>query len=244
MVITYSMHIGKCPIWYIFWLLHDLAFGLHCLYYFKWAYNFILVCWFIFSMVCWIILAISYLQNPFYYDVRQSVICGFCSRCIHASTSLGSQCWLWFPVQSFFFLYIVYWLCICLGFLPLHNCSNLPQFEVLLPPLYELIVEMEREDIRGGQLLNFLHKRCHCGVPELQACIQRYGLVSPQCYWKTWRWMCEHVISQFFGAILEFYGTKHKLYTKNCYIWLFKLVFWIFLLKCYLLLLCYHNNEK
>ncbi|URE26794.1 Spc97 / Spc98 family [Musa troglodytarum] len=46
-------------------------------------------------------------------------------------------------------------------------------FEVLLPPLYELIVEIEREDIRGGQLLNLLHKRCHCGIPELQACIQR-----------------------------------------------------------------------
>ncbi|XP_008812274.2 gamma-tubulin complex component 4-like [Phoenix dactylifera] len=51
--------------------------------------------------------------------------------------------------------------------------QGLNKFEVLLPPLYELIVEMEREDIRGGQLLNFLHKRCHCGVPELQACIQR-----------------------------------------------------------------------
>lgn len=47
------------------------------------------------------------------------------------------------------------------------------QFDVLLPPLYELIMEIEREDIRGGQLLNLLHKRGHCGVPELQACIQR-----------------------------------------------------------------------
>ncbi|XP_074582280.1 gamma-tubulin complex component 4 [Curcuma longa] len=51
--------------------------------------------------------------------------------------------------------------------------QGLNKFEVLLPPLYELIVEIEREDIRGGQLLNLLHKRCHCGVPELQACIQR-----------------------------------------------------------------------
>lgn len=48
------------------------------------------------------------------------------------------------------------------------------QFYVLLPPLYELILEIERNDIRGGQLLNLLHKRCHCGVPELQTCIQRY----------------------------------------------------------------------
>ncbi|KAK9945693.1 hypothetical protein M0R45_011192 [Rubus argutus] len=46
-------------------------------------------------------------------------------------------------------------------------------FFVLLPPLYELILEIERHDIRGGQLLNLLHKRCHCGVPELQTCIQR-----------------------------------------------------------------------
>ncbi|XP_068658448.1 gamma-tubulin complex component 4 isoform X2 [Aristolochia californica] len=33
--------------------------------------------------------------------------------------------------------------------------------------------KIERDDIRGGQLLNLLHKRCHCGVPELQSCIQR-----------------------------------------------------------------------
>lgn len=50
------------------------------------------------------------------------------------------------------------------------------QFFSLLPPLYELILEIERDDIRGGQLLNLLHKRCHCGVPELQTCIQRYGV--------------------------------------------------------------------
>ncbi|XXG84257.1 hypothetical protein AAC387_Pa10g1809 [Persea americana] len=51
--------------------------------------------------------------------------------------------------------------------------QGLNKFGVLLPPLYELVMEIEREDIRGGQLLNLLHKRCHCGVPELQACIQR-----------------------------------------------------------------------
>lgn len=50
----------------------------------------------------------------------------------------------------------------------------MPQFYVLLPPLHELILEIERDDIRGGELLNLLHKRCHCGVPELQSCIQRY----------------------------------------------------------------------
>lgn len=43
-----------------------------------------------------------------------------------------------------------------------------------MPPLHELVMEIERDDIRGGQLLNLLHKRCHCGVPELQTCIQRY----------------------------------------------------------------------
>ncbi|XP_042476737.1 gamma-tubulin complex component 4 homolog isoform X2 [Macadamia integrifolia] len=51
--------------------------------------------------------------------------------------------------------------------------QGLNKFFIILPPLYELIVEIERDDIRGGQLLNLLHKRCHCGVPELQACIQR-----------------------------------------------------------------------
>ncbi|XP_022757962.1 gamma-tubulin complex component 4 isoform X2 [Durio zibethinus] len=51
--------------------------------------------------------------------------------------------------------------------------QGLNKFFVILPPLYELVLEIERDDIRGGQLLNLLHKRCHCGVPELQACIQR-----------------------------------------------------------------------
>nr|XP_043621014.1 gamma-tubulin complex component 4 homolog [Erigeron canadensis] len=51
--------------------------------------------------------------------------------------------------------------------------QSLNNFHVLLPPLYELILEIERDGICGGKLLNLLHKRCHCGVPELQACIQR-----------------------------------------------------------------------
>ncbi|KAM0892678.1 hypothetical protein ACQ4PT_025588 [Festuca glaucescens] len=50
---------------------------------------------------------------------------------------------------------------------------GLNKFEVLLPPLYELVMEIEQKDIKGGQLLSLLHKRCHCGVPELQSCIQR-----------------------------------------------------------------------
>lgn len=56
-----------------------------------------------------------------------------------------------------------------------YEIISLLQFFVILPPLYELILEIERDDMRGGQLLNLLHKRCHCGVPELQACIQRYS---------------------------------------------------------------------
>lgn len=50
------------------------------------------------------------------------------------------------------------------------------QFFMLLPPLHDLVVEIEHDDIRGGQLLNLLYKRCHCGVPELQVCLQRYQI--------------------------------------------------------------------
>ncbi|VVB05581.1 unnamed protein product [Arabis nemorensis] len=39
--------------------------------------------------------------------------------------------------------------------------------------LNKVILEIERDDIRGGQLLNVLNKRCHCGVPELRTCLQR-----------------------------------------------------------------------
>ncbi|KAG0625267.1 hypothetical protein M758_2G041200 [Ceratodon purpureus] len=51
--------------------------------------------------------------------------------------------------------------------------QGLHQFEVLLAPLYALIREVEREQLRGGRLLNLLHAKCHCGIPELQACMQR-----------------------------------------------------------------------
>lgn len=66
-------------------------------------------------------------------------------------------------------------MCLVISIDPIQCCANL-QFEVLLPPLYELVMEIEQKDIKGGQLLNLLHKRCHCGVPELQSCIQRYYL--------------------------------------------------------------------
>ncbi|CAN1801933.1 Gamma-tubulin complex component 4 [Linum perenne] len=51
--------------------------------------------------------------------------------------------------------------------------TTLTPIAMLLPPLHELVLEIERENVRGGQLLTLLHKRCHCGVPELQTCIQR-----------------------------------------------------------------------
>ncbi|XP_073310609.1 gamma-tubulin complex component 4 isoform X2 [Primulina huaijiensis] len=51
--------------------------------------------------------------------------------------------------------------------------QGLNKFLILLPPLYDIILEIERDNICGGKLLNLLHKRCHCGVPELQTCIQR-----------------------------------------------------------------------
>jgi hypothetical protein len=55
------------------------------------------------------------------------------------------------------------------------------QFEGLLPPLHALIREVEREELRGGRLLNLLHAKCHCGVPELQACMQRFVYLSSTC---------------------------------------------------------------
>ncbi|KAF6158966.1 hypothetical protein GIB67_042047 [Kingdonia uniflora] len=61
------------------------------------------------------------------------------------------------------------------------NTFNVFQFFVFLPPFHELIVEIEHDDVRGGQLLNLLHRRCHCGVPELQACIQRYDCIIQKC---------------------------------------------------------------
>jgi len=51
--------------------------------------------------------------------------------------------------------------------------QGLHQFELLLAPLYALIREVEQEQLRGGRLLNLLYSKCHCGIPELQACMQR-----------------------------------------------------------------------
>ncbi|KAL2612318.1 hypothetical protein R1flu_024010 [Riccia fluitans] len=51
--------------------------------------------------------------------------------------------------------------------------EGLHRFEMLLPPLYALVREVEREEMKGGRLLNLLHAKCHCGIPQLQACMQR-----------------------------------------------------------------------
>ncbi|XP_076933937.1 gamma-tubulin complex component 4-like [Bidens hawaiensis] len=46
--------------------------------------------------------------------------------------------------------------------------QGLNKFLLFFQPLYELILEIERDGIFGGRLLNLLYKRSHCGVPELQ----------------------------------------------------------------------------
>ncbi|KAJ7518689.1 hypothetical protein O6H91_20G003500 [Diphasiastrum complanatum] len=51
--------------------------------------------------------------------------------------------------------------------------KGLNQFDLILQPLYSIMSKVERQQLRGGQLLNLLHAKSHCGVPELQTCIQR-----------------------------------------------------------------------
>eukprot|EP00250_Pteridium_aquilinum_P022274 c25338_g1_i2 orf=77-2320(+) len=51
--------------------------------------------------------------------------------------------------------------------------KDLNKFETLLPPLHALVQEVKDENLRGGRLLDLLHTKCHCGVPELQTCMQR-----------------------------------------------------------------------
>lgn len=54
--------------------------------------------------------------------------------------------------------------------------ANSFQFELLLPPLHAVVHEVESSGLCGGPLLNLLHARCHCGVLELQVCMQRWGV--------------------------------------------------------------------
>jgi len=141
---------------------------------------------------------------------------------IHLSTAF-SVCYYHLLSDSFV-SYIILWsllcLCVCLLLIGIyHNlCCTKLQFEVLLPPLYELVMEIEQKDIKGGQLLNLLHKRCHCGVPELQSCIQRYNFTIiykcdnlktiEQPFWFlscfAWKLLCFHLHCSYFAAYSQF----------------------------------------
>ncbi|KAJ0589875.1 putative gamma-tubulin complex component protein [Helianthus annuus] len=86
--------------------------------------------------------------------------------------------------------------------------QSLNKFFVLLPPLYELILEIERDGISGGKLLNLLHKRCHCGVPELQTCIQRLLWHGHQVmYNQLASWMVYGILHDQYG---EFFICKQE----------------------------------
>ncbi|KAA8543087.1 hypothetical protein F0562_021418 [Nyssa sinensis] len=94
--------------------------------------------------------------------------------------------------------------------------QGLNKFFVLLPPLYELILEIEREGICGGRLLNLLQKRCHCGVPELQTCIQRLRWHGHQVmYNQLVSWMVYGILhdqhGEFFISRQEDRDTEHDL---------------------------------
>lgn len=86
--------------------------------------------------------------------------------------------------------------------------QGLNKFFVLLPPLYELILEIERDGICGGRLLNLLHKRCHCGVPELQTCIQRLLWHGHQVmYNQLTAWMVYGILHDQYG---EFFISRQE----------------------------------
>ncbi|EYU46733.1 hypothetical protein ABFS82_04G014200 [Erythranthe guttata] len=86
--------------------------------------------------------------------------------------------------------------------------QGLNKFFVLLPPLYELILEIERNHIYGGRLLNLLHKRCHCGVPELQTCIQRLLWHGHQVmYNQLTSWMVYGILHDQYG---EFFVSRQE----------------------------------
>ncbi|CAL0300253.1 unnamed protein product [Lupinus luteus] len=86
--------------------------------------------------------------------------------------------------------------------------QGLNKFFSLLPPLYELILEIEHDDIRGGQLLNLLYKRYHCGVPELQTCMQRLLWHGHQVmYNQLASWMVYGILQDQHG---EFFITRQE----------------------------------
>ncbi|GER24727.1 gamma-tubulin complex component 4 homolog [Striga asiatica] len=84
--------------------------------------------------------------------------------------------------------------------------QGLNKFFILLPPLYELILEIERDNVYGGRLLNLLQKRCHCGVPELQTCIQRLLWHGHQVmYNQLTSWVVYGILHDQYG---EFFVTR------------------------------------
>ncbi|KAH6811180.1 GAMMA-TUBULIN COMPLEX PROTEIN 4 [Perilla frutescens var. frutescens] len=86
--------------------------------------------------------------------------------------------------------------------------QGLNKFFVLLPPLYELILEIEHGNFSGGRLLNLLHKRCHCGVPELQTCIQRLLWHGHQVmYNQLISWMVYGILHDQYG---EFFISRQE----------------------------------
>lgn len=86
--------------------------------------------------------------------------------------------------------------------------QGLNKFFVLLPPLYELILEIEHDNVSGGRLLNLLHKRCHCGVPELQTCIQRLLWHGHQVmYNQLISWMVYGILHDQYG---EFFISRQE----------------------------------
>lgn len=92
--------------------------------------------------------------------------------------------------------------------------QGLNKFFVLLPPLYELIVEVERDGACGGRLLNLLHKRCHCGIPELQTCIQRLLWHGHQVmYNQLASWMVYGILHDQYG---EFFISRQEDRVSDC----------------------------
>ncbi|KAI3805912.1 hypothetical protein L1987_21800 [Smallanthus sonchifolius] len=86
--------------------------------------------------------------------------------------------------------------------------QGLNKFFVFLPPLYELILEIERDGNYGGKLLNLLYKRCHCGVPELQTCIKRLLWHGHQVMYNQLAcWMVYGILHDQYG---EFFISKQQ----------------------------------
>ncbi|KAK1412515.1 hypothetical protein QVD17_33830 [Tagetes erecta] len=87
--------------------------------------------------------------------------------------------------------------------------QGLDKFFVFLQPLYELILEIERDGIYGGKLLNLLYIRSHCGVPELQTCIKRLLWHGHQVMYNQLAcWMVYGILHDQYGEF--FIGRQQK----------------------------------